>query len=131
MSIEHHLRPQGTPPTNGYSHAVSAQGRTLYVSGQVALDPEGNVVGAGDAQAQLEQVFRNLDAVLAGAGASMRDVVKLTLFLKDINDLPAFRTVRDTYLDPARPPASSAVQVVALALPDLLVEVEAVAVLPD
>jgi reactive intermediate/imine deaminase len=128
VTIHHHVRPEGTHAPNGYSHAVTASGPTVHVSGQVALDADGQLIGAGDAEAQMEQVFRNIAAALADAGASLTDVVKLTVFLTDMGDLRTFATVRDRHIDVARPPASSAVQVVALARPELLVEVEAVAV---
>jgi enamine deaminase RidA (YjgF/YER057c/UK114 family) len=79
--MEHYVRPEGLPPVNGYSHAVAFSGRTVAVSGQVPADREGRVVGAGDPAAQVRQVFDNLTAVLAAAGATMADVVKLTVFL--------------------------------------------------
>ncbi|MEV4350384.1 RidA family protein [Actinoplanes sp. NPDC049596] len=125
--MQHHSRPAGTPPTNGYSHAVTVTGALVLVSGQVPLDADGRLVGAGDALEQTRQVFRNLQAVLAGAGASMSDVVKLTVFLTDLRDLSAFRTARDEFIDVARPPASSLVQVSGLVNPAFKVEIEAVA----
>ena len=128
--MQHHLRPAGSPPTNGYSHAVSFTGTTVLVSGQVPLDSDGKLVGAGDALEQTRQVFRNIAAALAAAGAAMSDVAKLTVFLTDLADLPAFRTARDEFLDVTRPPASSLVQVAGLVSPDFRVEIEAVAALP-
>lgn len=125
--MQHHIRPDGTPPTNGYSHAVSVEGRMVLVSGQVPLDAEGRLIGYDDAAEQTRQVFRNIEAVLAGAGATMADVVKLTVFLTNMADLPAFRTVRDEFVDVARPPASSLVQVGGLVHPAFRVEIEAVA----
>jgi len=113
-----------TPP--GFSHAVRAGG-LLFVSGQVAFDADGNVVGAGDMEAQARQVFRNLGAVLAAAGASFADLVKLTIFVRDVGAVAAIRTVRDEFVDTANPPASTLVEVSSLVLPDLLLEVEAVA----
>ena len=114
-----------TPP--GYSHAMSAGG-LLFVSGQVALDAHGTVVGVDDMAAQTRQVFRNLGAVLEAAGASFADVVKLTYFVRDINAIAAIRAARDEFIDTANPPASTLVEVSRLFMPDLLVEVEAVAV---
>jgi len=82
------LRPAGRlPPVSGYSHAVAFSGRTVAVSGQVPADREGRVVGLGDPAAQVRQVFENLTAVLAAAGATMADVVKLMVFLTDLADL--------------------------------------------
>jgi len=116
----------------GYSHAVEARGnRTIYISGQVALDRQGNVVGPGDMSAQAEQVFKNLQAALAAAGASFDDVVKLGFFVVDISQMQAVREVRNRFLNPERLPASTAVEVKGLVRKELLVEVEAVAVLAD
>ncbi|WP_131735503.1 RidA family protein [Actinomadura roseirufa] len=126
--MQHYVRPEGTPPVNGYSHAVSFEGRMVAVSGQVPLDAEGGLVGAGDARAQVRQVFENLVTALAAAGAGARDIVKLTVYLTDLADLPVFREVRDEYIAPDRPPASSLVQVSGLVDPAFRVEVEALAV---
>lgn len=125
--MEHYVRPDGLPPANGYSHAVAVSGRLIVISGQVPADSEGRVVGAGDPEAQVGQVFENLAAALAAAGATMAQLVKVTVFLTDLADLPAFRRVRDTYIDTARPPASSVVQVSGLIHPDFRVEIEALA----
>ncbi|MCY1140695.1 RidA family protein [Actinoplanes sp. Pm04-4] len=128
--MQHHIRPAGTPPTNGYSHAVAYTGSTIVVSGQVPLDAEGRLIGEDDALEQTRQVFRNITAVLAAAGAEMSDVVKLTIFLTNLADLADFRTARNEFIDQSRPPASSLVQVAGLVNPDFRVEVEAIAVLP-
>ncbi|KAA2267080.1 RidA family protein [Solihabitans fulvus] len=124
---QHHVRPDGLPPVNGYSHAVTFGGRMVAVSGQVPLDAAGNLVGEGDAAAQTRQVFDNLTTALAAAGATMADVVRLTIYLTDLADLPAFRRVRDEYLSPDAPPASSLVQVSGLVHPAFRVEVDALA----
>ncbi|MGI5338573.1 RidA family protein [Streptomyces sp. CA-181903] len=123
-----HPGPDGVAPARGYSHVVTATGRLVAVSGQVALDEDGHVVGEGDIRAQTRQVFGNLRRCLKAAGASFDDVVKLTYFVTDVADLPVIREVRDEFVDAGRLPASSAVQVVALFRPDLLIEVEAFAV---
>jgi len=129
-SIMHHPAPEGLAPANGYSHAVAATGRLVAVAGQVAIDERGEVVGPGDARAQAERVFENLRLALASAGATFDDVVKLTCFLTDMSILPVVREVRDRHLDPDRPPASTAVQVVSLVSPELLLEIDALAVVP-
>jgi reactive intermediate/imine deaminase len=113
----------------GFSHAVRAGG-LIFVSGQVPLDETGAVVGAGDVGAQTRQVFRNLGAVLEAAGATFADVVKLTFFVRDIGAIGAIRAIRDEFVDTGDPPASSLVEVSRLFIPELLVEVEAVAVAP-
>ncbi|HEU4326738.1 MAG TPA: RidA family protein [Roseiflexaceae bacterium] len=126
------LNPPELPRPNGYSHVVeAAPGRTVYISGQVALDAAGVLVGPGDMGAQTEQVFENLRAALAAAGADFGHVVKLTFFLVDIGQSAAVREVRNRYIDSACPPASSAVEVRRLFRDDLLVEIEAVAVVPS
>ncbi|MBB2914184.1 enamine deaminase RidA (YjgF/YER057c/UK114 family) [Streptosporangium becharense] len=124
---QHHLRPDGLPPTNGYSHVVVHDGPGVLVSGQVPLDRDGNLVGAGDAERQITQVFTNLATALAAAGVGMRDVVKLTVYLTDRADLAAFRRVRDRYIDTSRPPACSLVFVQGLVSPDFRVEIDALA----
>jgi reactive intermediate/imine deaminase len=126
----HHVRPNGLPPTNGYSHSVEFSGRMLVVSGQVPLDADGRLVGADDPGAQIRQVFENLRTALAASGAGLEDVVKITVFLTDLADLEAFRRVRNDYIAAAAPPASSLVQVAGLVNPAFRVEVEALAVVP-
>lgn len=114
----------------GYTHVVSTRGqRTIYISGQVAMDRSGNLVGAGDLRAQATQVFENLKNALAAAGAGFSDVVKLTMFL--VNYKPELRAiireVRGQYIT-GNPPASTLVGVQALAVEGWLIEIEAVAV---
>lgn len=123
-----HVNPAGLSVPAGYSHVVEVRGgRTLYVSGQIAVDRDGNLVGTGDVRAQAEQVFRNLQSALAAAGATCDDIVKITVFMTDVSQVQAFRDVRDRYFKKA-PPASSLVQVSRLVRPELLIEIEAVAV---
>ncbi|MEV6952467.1 RidA family protein [Streptomyces sp. NPDC051183] len=122
--------PEGVSPGVNYSHVVWGTGRFVAVSGQCALDEKGEVVGEGDAAAQARQVFENLRRCLAAAGAGFEDVVKLTYFVTDVAHLPAVRAARDEVIAPDHLPASSAVQVSALFRPELLVEVEAFAILP-
>lgn len=126
--IEHFPRSAGMPPSTGYSHAVAGTGRLVAVSGQVAMDENGELVGQDDPQAQAERVFANLALALAAAGATFGDVIKLGVFVTDMAILPVVREVRNRYVDTARPPASTAVQVSALFRPGYVVEVEALAV---
>ncbi|MFE9568703.1 RidA family protein [Streptomyces sp. NPDC006692] len=128
--MQHFVRPQGSPPVNGYSHAVAFTGPTVAVSGQVPVDAEGRIVGESDAAAQIRQVFTNLGIALQAAGARFQDVVKLTVYLTDLTDLGAFRRIRDEHLDPARPPACSLVKVAGLVHPAFRIEIDALAVLP-
>ncbi|MFY9985297.1 MAG: RidA family protein [Chthoniobacterales bacterium] len=116
----------------GYSQVVEVRGgRTLYISGQVALDESGQVVGSGDFTAQVKQVFANLKARLDEAGASFNDVVKLSFYLLDSTNPQTVRDVRDVYVNREHPPASTLVVVKQLFRPDLLVEVDAIAVTKD
>lgn len=113
----------------GYTHVVeAAPKRTIYVSGQVAFDQAGALVGAGDLRAQTEQVFKNLRAALESAGATFDDLAKITVFMLDASQIQVYRDVRDRYL-PKNLPASTLVQVPRLARPEWLIEIEAVAVL--
>jgi reactive intermediate/imine deaminase len=119
-------------PGGNYSHAVridTGDGVLLFVSGQVAFDADGTLVGEGDMARQTEQVFENLKAVLEANGATFEQVVKLSTFMTDISQLQAMRDVRARYL-PDQPPASTTVEVSGLFRPDALVEVEAVAAIP-
>jgi enamine deaminase RidA (YjgF/YER057c/UK114 family) len=125
----HDQAPPGLAAAPGYSQVVSASGRLVFVAGQVALDEEGTVVGHGDVVRQAEQVFANLERALDAAGASFSDVVKLNYYFIDISALPAVRLVRDRYVDRARPPASTAVEVTGLARPEFLIEIEAQAII--
>ncbi|QKW08379.1 RidA family protein [Streptomyces sp. NA04227] len=129
--LTHIPTPDGLAPGNGYSHVVMGTGKFIALSGQVALDADGKVVGEGDPGAQARQVFENLRRCLDAAGATFEDVVKLNFFVTDVAHLPTVRPVRDAYVNTARPPASTAVQVSALFRPELLLEVEAYAVLPQ
>jgi enamine deaminase RidA (YjgF/YER057c/UK114 family) len=116
----------------GYSQVVEVRGgRTLYISGQVALDASGNLVGSGDLAAQVKQVFANLKAHLDEAGASFNDVVKLNFYLLDASMLQLVRDIRETYVNRDHLPASTLVVVKELFRPDLLIEVDAIAVTKD
>ncbi|MFD5001056.1 RidA family protein [Streptomyces buecherae] len=126
---QHITAPDGVAPGNGFSHVVIGTGTLVAVSGQIAVDAQGELVGRDDPGAQARQVFANLQRCLEAAGASFADVVKLTFYVTDVAHLPAVRAARDAYVDTARPPASSAVQVAGLIRPELLVEVDALAVL--
>lgn len=126
------INPQSLPRPNGYSHVLEAPaGRTLYISGQLPLDKEGNLVGQGDFAAQAEQVFANLDAALKASGATFKDVVKLNMYVTDMGQLPALRAARDKYIDANAPPASTLAEVKRFVRADAMVEIDAIAVLPQ
>jgi 2-iminobutanoate/2-iminopropanoate deaminase len=122
------IRAPGQPePMSHYTDAVRA-GDLIFVSGIVPVDGDGALVGAGDVVEQTRQVFRNMASVLAAAGAGPADVVKVTVFLTDIDDRPKINPVRVEFFGSARP-ASTLVEVSALAVPGALIEVEAVALI--
>ena len=114
-------------PISHYTDAVRA-GDLLFVSGVVPVDGEGRVVGGDDVVEQARQVFRNMGDVLGAAGASFADVVKVTVFLTDVDDRPLINPVRQEVFGDARP-ASTLVEISRLAVPGARIEVEAVAVL--
>jgi len=131
MPVHRFQNPPSIHAPRGYTHVVEATspGRTIYVSGQVGIAPDGKI--AGDFRAQAVQSLENLKAALAGAGAGLEHVVKITNYFVDMSHIAVFREVRDSYFDTKAPPASTAVQIVKLAMPELLFEIEAIAVVPD
>ena len=123
------LNPEGLPePISHYSNGVRV-GDTVYVSGQVALDGRGNLVAPGDVVGQTRQALENIKAVLAAARATLDDVVKVTVYLTDVDDRAKVNEVRKAYFGANRP-ASTLVEVSRLAIEGLLVEIEAIAVAP-
>ena len=131
MSSHHDvLDPSGLYRSRAYAHVVAAKpGRMVFVAGQVAEDEEGNIVGAGDLHAQTQRALRNVQRALAAAGATFDDLVKLTWFLTDMRRIDEMRAARVDVLG-GRRVASTTVQVIALYRPELMVEVEAIAVVP-
>jgi reactive intermediate/imine deaminase len=120
--------PGQAEPISHYTDAVEANG-FLFVSGIVPVDGEGRVVGDDDVVEQARQVFRNMREVLAAAGATFADVVKVTVFLTDVDDRARINPVRQEVFGEARP-ASTLVQISRLAVPGARIEVESVAALP-
>ena len=119
-------------PMGTYSQAVRVETGDavwIHISGQIAIDTEGNLVGPGDVRAQTRQVFENLKAILQANGATFTDAVKIGTYLTTLDDLAGMREVRSEYLT-ANLPASTAVQVVALVVPEALIEIDLVAVVP-
>ena len=116
-------------PISHYTDAVRA-GELLFVSGIVPVDGDGRLVGDGDVVEQARQVFRNLDAVLGAAGSRFGDVVKVTLYLTDVDDRPLINPIRREFFGETRP-ASTLVEVSRLAVPGAKVEIEAVALIPS
>jgi reactive intermediate/imine deaminase len=127
MPIER-IQPQGLAASPRYTHVVKA-GNTVYLSGQIAMDAEGKIVGAGDVTAQATQIFENMKTALAAVGADFTHVVKVTVFATDGRFRDAISAVRQQYLGTPDPAASTFLVVAGLALPELLLEIEAIAVL--
>lgn len=125
------INPEGLLRPGAYTPAIRVSGgNTVYVSGQVSQDAQGNVVGKGDLLAQTTQVYNNLGIALAAAGATFADVVKLNVYV--VNYQPEHRallqSVREKYVSKDNPPASTLIGVQALARPEFMVEIEAVVV---
>jgi enamine deaminase RidA (YjgF/YER057c/UK114 family) len=131
MSTIEHPTPQGLLVNPAYSQVVVATGRrTVYTAGQISIDEHGELVGAGDLAAQTTQAMHNVGLALAAAGADFGNVVKITIYV--VNYRPELRAIigkaRAPFFAAGQPPASTLIGVTALALPDWLVEIEAVAV---
>jgi len=119
----------GAPP--GYSHIVEVRSeRLIFISGQTATDAAGNVVGQDDFAAQAEQVFKNLSAALVAVGCTAASLVKLTVFLRDMANLGAYREARNRFFASVTPPAAPAVTLIEVSRlygPEFLIEIEAIA----
>ena len=127
-----YLNPPQLCPTFGWTHVAVTRGqKTIYISGQVAVDEKGAVVGKGDLRAQTEQAFRNIQVSLKAAGATFADVIKTNLYVVGLKPehVPIIREVRSRYVSPQTPPTSTLVGISALVGPDWLIEIEAVAVM--
>src|SRR5437762_4483739 len=123
MEERRFVSPETLPPPFGYSHVVDAPAdRIIYVSGQVPLDSDGQLVGEGDFEAQTRQVFQNRTRALEAADAAWSDVVKLNYFLTDVSQITSVRAIRDEYVDTRRPPATTLVQASGLFRPEVMVE---------
>jgi 2-iminobutanoate/2-iminopropanoate deaminase len=118
------------PPISHYTHAVRADGPLLFVSGVVPVDGQGQLVGGDDVVEQARAVFRNLGAILEAGGSSFADVVKVTVFLTDVDDRPLINPIREQVFGAARP-ASTLVEVSRLAVTGAKIEVEAIAIVRD
>jgi 2-iminobutanoate/2-iminopropanoate deaminase len=125
------INPSGVKaPFGAFSNAAWAPpGRTLHISGQVAADDKGEIVGEGDIAAQTEQTLRNLETILHSAGGTFDDIVSVTVFVTDMSGLAAIHEVRRKFFKPPYP-ASTLVQVKSLVDPRLMIEINAVAVIP-
>lgn len=121
------LQLKSVHPTIGYSHAAKS-GNVLYIAGQVAKDVEGNLVGKGDFEAQIHQVYENLKNIMEESGGTLQNIVKMTTFLTHYSYIETYRSVRSKYFPEPCPPNTLLI-IESLALPDFMIEVEAIAVL--
>lgn len=125
------LNPPGLGAPPGYAQVVEVRaGRIIFIAGQTALDRDGALVGKGDFAAQAAQVFRNIGTALQAVDCSAAHLVKLTVFLRDMGDLAAYREARNRFFATVIPPAAPAVTLIEVSKlygPDFLIEIEAVA----
>jgi reactive intermediate/imine deaminase len=122
-----HINPEALSRSRGYSQVVKA-GNTVYIAGQISVGSDGNVVGKGDAESQVRQIWRNIEAAVKAAGGSLQNVVKTTTYVTNIQHAAAVRKVREELFQSINPPTSTLLVVSGLASPDYLVEIEAIAV---
>lgn len=126
------LDPKGMlKPRGAYSQVViSDPGKMVFTAGQVALDDEGKIVGVGDIRAQARQVFENIKRAVESAGGTLNDIVSMTVYTTDAKFSPAVSEVR-RHVFGSNLPASTQVQVASLMRPELLIEINAIAILPS
>jgi reactive intermediate/imine deaminase len=122
-----HINPEALSRSRGYSQVVKV-GNTVYIAGQISVGPDGNVVGKGDPETQVRQVWRNVEAAVKAAGGTLQNVVKTTTYITNIQYAAAVRKVREELFQSLNPPTSTLLVVAGLAGPDYLVEIEVIAV---
>lgn len=127
MSI---INPDGLKARSYYNHVKIRPGTPVFPTGQVAWDEEGNVVGVGDMQQQVEQVYANIDRLLEGLGAQRDWIVHTTTYVTDLALVPHIHPVRQRFFEGLELPASTLFQISALAEPELLLEIDVVVMLP-
>ena len=132
-SIVKFVNPSTVTSPRGYSQAsVVDLGKSsmIIISGQVPIDTQGNLVGKNDFARQAEQVFENIKNILISQGGKMEDVVKFGMYIRDVKNIQTLRQIRDKYVNLAHPPASTLVQVSSLFRDDIMLEIEATAIIP-
>lgn len=125
------VNPTGLHRVPAYSHALVRRGTPVFLTGQIALDEAGELVGRGDAGAQAEQIWRNIELLVDTLGADLTHIVKLTTFAVSLDDLPLIAAARARRFAHERFPASTFLLVAGLARPDYLVEIEATVMLDE
>src|SRR3954451_3540446 len=125
------INPPEIAPANGYTHVVEvSNSKMFFISGQVAFDTTGKLVGKDNLLEQTQQEFENIHAALEAVGADFSHVVKFSVFMLDISQIAVVRSVRDKCVNTAQPPASSAFEVRKLFRDEVLIEIEAIAAIP-
>jgi 2-iminobutanoate/2-iminopropanoate deaminase len=128
MPSQEYINPDVLSRSRGYSQVVKA-GNTVYIAGQVSAGTDGNAIGKGDPEAQVRQIWRNIEAAVKGAGGTLENVVKTTTYVTNIQYAAAVRKVREEVFQSLKPPTSTLLVVAGLASPDYMVEIEAIAVI--
>jgi 2-iminobutanoate/2-iminopropanoate deaminase len=132
-SIVKYHSPASVSATKGYSHSAEidlGNCKMIILSGQIALDRNGNLVGKNNLEQQTEQIFTNIKNIIAESGGTMTDVVKFGIYIIDATQVQTIRNVRDKYINQNNPPTSTLVQVSKLVRDDLLIEIEATVIVP-
>ena len=127
MPSPQYINPETMAKPRGYTHAVKVD-NTVYIAGQVSVAQDGSVVGKGDPAVQARQIWRNLEAAVQAAGGTLQNIVKTTTYVTNIEYGAAVRTVREELFRTSNPPTSTLLVVSALANPDFMIEIEAIAV---
>jgi enamine deaminase RidA (YjgF/YER057c/UK114 family) len=125
--------PENVWTPKGFSQAVEidlGNSKMVLISGQVALDKAGNLVGKDDFATQAKQIFQNIKLILENSGGSMNNLVKLNFYLRDVSQIQTLRNIRDQFINTQSPPASTLVEVSKLFREDILIEIEATAIVP-
>jgi len=124
------FNPSGLNQPTGYSHVAEVTGgKLVFISGQVALNQNGELVGKDDFAAQTRLIFENLKVAVAAVGGTLSDIIKLNYYCVDLSHIAEIRAVRETFLNKDNYPVSTAVEVSGLVRPEFLVEIEAVALI--
>lgn len=127
MPQPQYLNPTSMSQPSGYTQVVQVD-KTIYIAGQVSATADGQIVGKGDPEAQVRQVWSNIQAAVQAVGGTLHHIVKTTTYITSINYAVAVRQVREAMFQGANPPTSTLLVVSALAHPDYMVEIEAIAV---
>ncbi|RYU96478.1 RidA family protein [Emticicia agri] len=127
------VNPNSVSTPKGYSHTAQidlGNATMILIAGQVPLDKQGNLVGKDDFTGQTEQVFTNIKNIIEEAGGNMNHLAKITIFIRDVSKIQVVRDVRDRFVNTQNPPASTLVEVSKLYRDDVMIEIEATAVIP-